>query len=148
MRIRGQRSSQLALLRAFARSARLALVALGLLACGGDKPPAQLPSTAARDRAATRVELVNLVVSDAARAGQIRALYIAMDSLLLDTKRAQASQLARLGGERPSTDEEVRARLRAVREAESSALQRYIQLQMQLRRLATAQEFARLDAIR
>ena len=148
MRIREQRNSQLALLRAFALSSTLAFVALGLLGCGGEKPPPQLPSTAARDRAATRVELVNLVISDPARAAKVRALYIAMDSLMLDTKRAQAHQLELLAGERPSTDEEVRARLSAVRDAESSALERYIGLQLELRRFTTAAEFTRLDAIR
>lgn len=148
MRIRGQRSLPRAAPRVIALWSTLAFAALGLLACGGDKPPAQLPSTAARDRAATRVELVNLVISDPARAAKVRALYIAMDSLLLDTKRAQAHQLALLGGERPSTDEEVRTRLTAVRVAESSALERYIGLQLELRRFTTADEFARLDAIR
>src|SRR3954471_681283 len=58
-------------------------VACGLLACGGDKPPARLPSTAARDRVATRVELVDLVISDPERARKVRSLYVAMDSLLL-----------------------------------------------------------------
>ncbi|HEY0467648.1 MAG TPA: hypothetical protein VGC79_25785 [Polyangiaceae bacterium] len=125
-----------------------AVAALGALACGGEKPPAQLPSTAARDRVATRVELVDLVISDAERAAKVRSLYIAMDSLLLDTKRAQARQLALLGGERPNSDEETRTRLKAVRTAESSALESYIKLQLELRRFTTADEFARLDAIR
>jgi hypothetical protein len=123
-------------------------VALGLLACGGEKPPAQLPSTAARDRVASRVELVNLVISDPERAAKVRSLYIAMDSLLLDTKRAQAQQLALLGTEQPSNDEATRSALSAVRNAEASALERYIALQVELRRFVTAAEFARLDAIR
>jgi len=122
--------------------------ALGLLACGGEKAPAQLPSTAARDRVATRVELVDLVISDPKRAAKVRSLYIAMDSLLLDTKRAQAQKLASLGGSRPSSDEETRAGLVAVRKAEASSLERYIALQLELRRFTTATEFARLDAIR
>ena len=121
---------------------------LGPLSCGGEKAPSQLPSTAARDRVAARVELVELVISDPARAAKVRSLYIAMDSLLLDTKRAQAKQLVLLGGERPSSEEETRARLRAVREAEASSLERYAGLQLMLRRFTTADEFARLDAIK
>ena len=140
IRTRAHRNSLRALL--------LALLALGVSACGGDKTPPQLPSTAARDRVATRVELVDLVISDRSRAAKVRSLYIAMDSLLLDTKRAQAAQLALLGGEQASSDEETRARLVAVRNAESSALERYIGLQLELRRFTTADEFARLDAIR
>jgi len=53
-----------------------------------------------------------------------------------------------LGGERPSSEEETRARLRAVREAEASSLERYAGLQLELRRFTTADEFARLDAIK
>jgi len=139
IRIRTHRYSFIALV--------FASVAFGSFACGGEKPPAQLPSTAARDRVATRVELVELVISDPARAAKVRSLYIAMDSLLLDSKRAQARQLALLGGERPSSDAETRTRLAAVRQAESNALQSYIQLQLQLRHFTTADEFARLDAI-
>jgi hypothetical protein len=130
------------------RDALLALLAAALLACGGEKPPAQLPSTAARDRVAARVELVDLVISDRERAAKVRSLYIAMDSLLLDTKRAQARQLALLGGERPLSEQETRAGFAAVEQAESSALARYIELQLELRRFTTADEFARLDAIR
>jgi len=122
--------------------------AAGLPACGGDKPPAQLPSTAARDRVATRVELVTLIIADASRAAKVRSLYIAMDSLLLETKRNQARQLDLLGAERPLSDEETRAGLAAVSKAEADGLERYMGLQLELRRLTTAQEFAQLDAIR
>ncbi len=143
IRIREHRNSLAALLLPFG-----AFAALALPACGGEKPPAQLPSTAARDRVAPRVELVDLVISDPERAAKVRSLYIAMDSLILDTKRAQARQLAQLGAARPSSDEETRAQFAAVRQAESSALERYIGLQLELRRFTTADEFARLDAIR
>jgi len=141
MRIRTQRSSLSALVA-------LAALASALFACGGDKPPAQLPSTAARDRVATRVELVDLVVSDPARAAKVRSLYIAMDELLLDTKRVQARQLALVGSDQMSSDEKTRAALSAVSKAEASGLERYMQLQLELRRFVTADEFARLDAIR
>jgi hypothetical protein len=140
IRIRGYRSQRALLSVAF--------VALGLLACGGEKPPAQLPSTAARDRVSKRVELVNLVISDPERATKVRALYIEMDSLFIGTKRDQARQLALLGADKPSSDEQTRAGLRAVQTAESSSLERYIGLQLELRRFTTADEFARLDAIR
>jgi hypothetical protein len=125
-----------------------ASIACASIACGGDKPPARLPTTAARDRMAARVELVNLVISDAPRAEKVRSLYLAMDSLLIEAKRAQARQLLLLGGERPASDEELRARLTAVRQVEAKALESYIELQLELRRFTTADEFARLDAIR
>ena len=124
------------------------MTVLFALACGKAAPPAQLPSTAARDRVATRVELVDLVISNPERAAKVRALYIAMDTLLLDAKRAQARQLTLLGAEQPSNDEERRSRMSAVRQAESAALERYIELQLELRRYVTPDEFARLDKIR
>ncbi|HYQ42148.1 MAG TPA: hypothetical protein VER11_09270 [Polyangiaceae bacterium] len=144
MRIRTQRTSP------FARVALLVFAAqsLTLFACGGDQPPAQLPSTSARDRMATRVELVDLVISDPARAAKVRSLYMAMDELLLDTKRAQARQLALVGTDQMSSDDKTRAALASVSKAEKSGLERYMELQLQLRRFVTADEFARLDAIR
>lgn len=146
MRIRARRNSRLSLIPTLLA---LAFATLGLFACGGDKPPAQLPSTAARDRVATRIELVDLVIADPTRAAKVRSLYMAMDSLLLETKRAQARQLVSLGApERPSTDAETRAALAAVAKAEASALERYTGLQLELRRFTNADEFARLDAIR
>lgn len=126
----------------------IAVIVFGALGCGSAAPPPQLPSTAARDRVATRVELVDLVISNPQRAAKVRALYIAMDALLLDTKRAQARQLALLGAEQPSNDEERRGRLSAVRQAESDALESYIELQLELRHYVTPDEFARLDKIR
>jgi hypothetical protein len=146
MRIRAQRNARFTCLCGLALL--LGFAALGLPACGGDKLPAQLPSTTARDRVATRVELVDLVIADRTRAAKVRSLYIAMDSLLLDTKRSQARQLAILGSERPSSELETRAALAAVSKAEASSLERYMQLQLELRRFTTADEFARLDAIR
>jgi len=142
MRILVQRNSLFALLQA------LALAAFGLAGCGGDKPPAQLPSTAARDRMATRVELVDLVISDPVRAAKVRALYIAMDSTLIEAKQSQARQLALLGRERESSAEEMHRGLAAVSKAEASALERYAGLQLELRRFTSADEFARLDRIR
>jgi len=149
MRVGAKSDALLAVLPRFRLPIALLLAALGLLACGGDKPPAQLPSTAARDRVATRIELVDMVISDPARAAKVRSLYTAMDSLLLETKRTQAHQLVVLGAaQRPSTDAETRAALAAVSKAESSALERYMALQLELRRYTTADEFARLDKIR
>lgn len=141
MRIRAKRNSSLALFG-------LVFSAFTAVACGGEKPPPQLPSTAARDRVATRVELVSLVISDPVRAAKVRSLYAAMDSLLLDTKRTQARQLALLGAERPTSEQETRTVLAAVSKAEGEALERYMGLQLELRRFVTADEFARLDAIR
>jgi hypothetical protein len=124
----------------------LALLALG---CGGSEPPPQLATTGAEYRAATRVELVDLVIGDRARAARVRALYVEIERLMLETKRAEAKELVALGSPAcPPGDAETRAAFARFRAAEQAALKRYVGLQLELRRATTPEEFARLDAIK
>ena len=119
-----------------------------LSACSKGPPP-QLPTTAVRDRAACRVELVSLVIDDAARAARVRALYEQMDTLILAAKKAQAEQLRLLADPSATrTDDEKRARFAEFSATEHRALEAYVGLQMELRRQTTSKEFARLDAIK
>jgi len=125
------------------------VLAYATTACGGKEPPPQLPTTGAHDRAASRVELVDLVISDSARAARVRAVYVEIEQLMLTTKRAEATELRTLAsGHCPREPEETRAIFRRFREAEERALRRYVTLQAELRRETTAEEFARLDAIK
>lgn len=127
----------------------LALSALELGACGGKEPPPQLPTSGAQDRAASRIELVNLVIADPVRAARVRALYVDIERLMLTTKETQVKELRALGGPpEPRTPGETRALLRRFGEAEQGALRQYVALQLELRRSTTPDEFARLDAIK
>ncbi len=131
----------------------LALAVLASFACGlsacGNSPPPQLPTTAVRDRAVSRVGLVTLVIDDQARAARVRALYEQMDALILAAKRAQAEQLKLLADACATrTDDERRARFAEFSATERRALEAYIALQMELRKLTTPEEFAKLDAIK
>lgn len=117
-------------------------------ACGGPKLPPSLPSTGVLDRAASRVELVSLVISDPARAARVRALYIEIERLMLATKRVEAAEFLRLGSGPPPSEPETHAAMQRFAEAELAALRRYITLQMQLRRELTPEEFVRLDAVK
>lgn len=122
--------------------------ALVLPACA-EGPPPQLPTTDARDRAVSRVGLVPLVIDDADRAARVRALYERMDAVLLEAKRAQAQQLLLLADANATrTDDEKRARFAEFSATERRALEAYIGLQLELRRVTTPEEFARLDAIK
>jgi hypothetical protein len=124
-------------------------VLLAVTACGGREPPAQLPTSGALDRAASRIELVNLVVADPERAAHVRTLYVDIERLMLTTKQAQAKELRALAAPKdPRPPEETRAMLRRFREAEQGALEKYIAFQLELRRVTTPEEFARLDAIK
>lgn len=124
----------------------LAWVATG---CGAKEPPPQLPTTGAHDRAASRIELVDLVVGDRARAARVRAIYVEIERLMLATKAAEAKELRTLGlGPCPREPERTRAIFRRFREAEERALKRYVALQAELRKETSEAEFARLDAIK
>jgi pyruvate-formate lyase-activating enzyme len=120
----------------------------GALGCGADLPPS-LPSTEALARSASRVELVDLVISDRARAEKVRRLYVEIEELMLEVKRTTAGELVKLGVENPTrTDAETRAAVDKVRDAEVAAFRRYVGLQMELRRSMNAKEFAKLDRIK
>ncbi len=122
---------------------------VAITACGGKEPPPQLPTSGAQDRAASRIELVDLVIADPARAERVRALYVDIERLMLTTKQAQAKELRAFGAPAaPRSAEETRAMLRRFRETEQGALEKYVALQLELRRSTTPEEFARLDAIK
>lgn len=132
--------------RAFAFAAAFAFV-FGAPGCA-DLPPS-LPSTDAHLRFGSRVELVDLVISDRDRAKRVRDLYAEIEQLMVDVKRTTAGEILKLGVENPTrSDEETRAVVAKVRTADIAAFRRYTKLQMELRRSMTAEEFAKLDAIK
>jgi len=115
--------------------------------CSVELPP-RLPSTAIHDRTASRVDLVDFVISDRARAEKVRALYLEIEQLMLEAQAVEAREQAKLGSGSFRAETEARASLRASRDAEFDALERYVAVQMEIRRLTTPKEFARLDAIK
>jgi hypothetical protein len=118
-------------------------------ACGGKEPPPQLATSGAHARAASRIELVDLVIADPARAARVRALYVEIERLMLTTKQTEARELRALGAPRePRSPDETRALFQRFRLAEQGALEKYVGLQLELRRATTPAEFARLDAIK
>jgi hypothetical protein len=107
-----------------------------------------LPSTAIHDRTASRVELVDFVISDRARAEKVRALYEEIEQIMREAARVEARELARVGSSSLRSEDELRASLAASREAELAALERYVDVELRIRALTTPAEFARLDRIR
>jgi hypothetical protein len=110
--------------------------------------PPQLPTSSAYARAASRVELVDLVISERSRAEKVRRLYVEIDELLRGTRRQQLGVLLEIAAGKPTAETEAHAAVTRVQEAELSALRRYIELQLELRRSTSPEEFARLDAIK
>lgn len=125
------------------------LLALALPSACTEVPP-NLPTSEAFKRNVPRIELVPLVVSDSERAERVRGLYIEIEALMLKTKEAQAAQWMALleAKDRKLADDEVRAIVRKFRDAEIEALRKYIGIQMRLREATTAEEFAKLDALK
>jgi hypothetical protein len=120
----------------------------GEAGCGPDLPPS-LPSTAAHARAASRIDLVDLVIADEARARKVQRLYTEIEELMLTVKRTTAGEIVKLGVENPPrTEAETRAAVEKVKQADIEAFKRYVKLQMELRRSLSADEFAKLDAIK
>jgi hypothetical protein len=121
---------------------------VALTACSPDLPPA-LPSTAAYARFASRIELVDLVITDRSRAEKVRQLYADIETAMLECKRTNAGELAKLGARGgPHDDRLTRATIAKVRDAELAAFRRYVGLQLELRKSMSAEEFAELDAIK
>jgi hypothetical protein len=107
-----------------------------------------MPTSTAHARAASRIELVDLVISDRERAEKVRGLYQQIDELLRTTRRAEANELLKVAAETSVTDSTTRDAVARVYRAELLALRRYADLQLEIRRATSPEEFARLDAIK
>ena len=134
----------MALRAAWALTSSLSALALG---CGPDLPP-RLPSTAIHDRTASRVDLVDFVISDRERANKVRALYLEIERATLSAQAYQAHELEKLGAGAFRSESEMRDSIETTGEAEIVAVERVIRAQLAIRRLTTPEEFARLDAIK
>jgi len=97
---------------------------------------------------ASRLELVDFVISDRARASKVRALYEQISELMRWAQSVESRELTKVGSASLPSDVEVRNSVAASREAELAALERYVDLELQIRALTTPEEFARLDRIR
>lgn len=135
-------------------SCRFALAAalLGVVAsgCGGEEKPPSLTRTTVYNRFAPRVELVDLAISDSAKATKVRALYIEMETLFDALAANAAKELQPLAkpGHGPLTNEQMRGLFAQIRDDEAKAWKRYVAIQMELRSTLSRSEFARLDKVK
>lgn len=128
----------------------LAVILTLVLPSACTEVPPNLPTSEAFKRTVPRIELVSLVIGDADRAERVRSLYIEIESLMLETKKAQTAQWMALleAKDRKLADAEVRSIVRKFREAEVEALRKYARIQVQLRESTTPEEFAKLDKLK
>jgi hypothetical protein len=129
----------------------LVLVLVGsLLACGSTPKTPSLPSTQMHNVASKRLGLVDLAVDDSDRAKKVRELYAQIDTLALEfTKQRQLhiDTLIRLSEPRELPEGEVRAELWKLCALGKQTFPKYVELQIELRKRLTADEFAKLNKV-
>lgn len=148
--IRSERAMGGAPMRGRPHRALIACLVVGAVGCGKELPP-RLPSTAIHDRSASRVALVDFVIADRERARKVRTLYLQIEELMReahDVQIMEARAQAQLGAARRVPESETQASVALSRDAELTALERYVCLELAIRALTTPEEFARLDAIK
>lgn len=125
-----------------------ALVLFGS-ACSKELPPS-LPRTQIYQRFAPRVELVELAISDEAQAERIRSLYIDIEKIFYEQALEAVKNFQGLGLQQGQavSEEQLREAFGKFRQAEKKAYERYIDVQMQLRKTMTAEQFASLNKLR
>jgi predicted component of type VI protein secretion system len=118
--------------------------------CGGDELPPSLPRTTVYNRFAPRAELVDLAISNRAKAAKVRALYLEMETVFDQLAASAARELQPMArpDQGPLTNEQIKGFFAHIRDEEAKAWKRYVAIQMELRSLLSRSEFARLDKVR
>lgn len=124
---------------------------LVLAACSKEQRPSNHPIASIYDRNVTKIELVALVVNEPSRAKKVRHIYEDIAQLLEELRliRAKISERLTQNLDANTLDEtQVRADVLELRKRSKQSYHRYVQLQLELRKHLTKEEFARLDKVR
>jgi hypothetical protein len=139
----------------------LALLALSMAAsaCGGPSGPPRHPVNELGARAAAKLDLVELVVSDPARAERLRRIYreawqlgrdfdLARASALRQAYAVAANRTTAKGQAEPLHSAALERMMVPPIELGRAKLQRYTSLMLEARTLLSEDEFRKLDATR
>ena len=142
------------------RSARSFAAVLGaaLAGCGGQAGPPRHPIAEMTSRATAKLDVLDLVVSDPERADRLRAIYLRAFQLGRDFDVARAHSLAHArrqaeprngepADQGPDTSP-FESVLAPPAEVGRGAMNRYVALMLEARKLLTQEEFEKLDALR
>jgi hypothetical protein len=119
--------------------------------CSSPVRPPSRPATRIYDRSMAQLGVIDLVVSDRARAERAEALLEQVEQAFVtaETLRRKAAETALgLSDAGEPTDEEIRSSFRTMDEAASRAFQRYVAVQLELRQVLTRREFEKLKEVR
>ena len=129
------------------------LVAVGLAAAcsGGQKPPPNHPIAGMSDRVRSRIDRIELVIPDRDRAKKVTEAYVVLEDLVLEYQASRATSLAALAaldGEEKDVAASTDKIFDRAKAAEDKLFERYVEVQVQIRALVTAEEFRKIDALR
>ena len=141
------------------RTARVCVCLSALVACAGQSGPPRHPVGEMSARAAARIELIDLVVSDPKRAERLREVYLRIAALGDEFDQARARsilQVRSMARERSTPEAQAQPvdaatleRLLAPPLVQSRAMfDRYAALLQQARSLLTPDEFETLNRVR
>ena len=141
------------------RAAAFALALSSVAACGAKETPPRHPVIEMRARLEAKLDLVELVVKDPARAARLRAIYLEAWQLGhdFDLARARSLQQAQaVVGERMSPEAQQQPLPEGVLERTMvpdielgrASFARYTSLMLEARTLLSDEEFRKLDAAR
>lgn len=122
-----------------------------LAACSKEQRPPNHPIASIYDRNVTKIELVALIIREPSRAKKVQHIYedIALLVEELHLIRANISERLTQKLNAKTLDEaQVRADVLKLRARSKQSYHRYVQLQLELRKYLTKQEFAQLDKVR
>lgn len=127
---------------------------LAFVACGGGgEKPKTMTITKVEDRNRERISKIELIVKDEARADEVKRIYLEIEELAIATRELRTQMQAKatqLGPDASAEEAEshIRSAFAALKESRASAYPKYIELQMELRRVLTEEEFIQLNGVR
>lgn len=131
----------------------VALLALSSLlpACASEAIAPPHPIFQMEDRIRSRTNIIPLIVRDPERAGRVVDLYIELEDIAATYRAKRAlfkARLASLQGDEEDIDERIRAIFEAGKRESVRLGDRYIQVQLEIRKHLSPREFARIDRVR
>lgn len=124
---------------------------LSLSACKTSDRAPNHPITDIYDRNTSKIELVPLIVTDPARADKVQSIYKRIASISETLMKERARRLSAIGQlleEDRVSEDEVKEQVSGMRAESQKVYDEYVALQLELRALLNADEFAKLDKVR
>jgi hypothetical protein len=121
------------------------------MSCSSPVRPPSRPATRIYDRSMAQLGVLELVVPDRARAERAKLLLHEVEREFVGAeavRRGAAEAALGLSAIGEPTDEEIGQAFRLMDAAASRAFARYVEVQLELRKVLTKQEFEKLSKVR